>query len=68
VTANITVPNVINNLTSTSTSDALSANQGKLLQDQIDDLKAMGRFLSLWDCETGMPISFPLAIPYNYQT
>ena len=65
---NITVPNVINNVTSTSTSDALSANQGKLLQDQIDDLKAMGRFLSLWDCETGMPISFPLAIPYNYQT
>lgn len=67
-TANITVPNVINNVTSTSTSDALSANQGKLLQDQIDDLKAMGRFLSLWDCETGMPISFPLATPYNYQT
>ena len=65
---NITVPNVINNVTSTSTSDALSANQGKLLQDQIDDLKAMGRFLSLWDCETGMPISFPLATPYNYQT
>lgn len=65
---NITVPNVINNVTSTSTSDALSANQGKALQDQIDDLKAMGRFLSLWDCETGMPISFPLATPYNYQT
>ena len=67
-TANITVPNVINNVTSTSTSDALSANQGKVLQDQIDDLKAMGRFLSLWDCETGMPISFPLSTPYNYQT
>lgn len=67
-TANITVPNVINNVTSTSTSDALSANQGKELQDQINDLKAMGRFLSLWDCETGMPISFPLSTPYNYQT
>ena len=67
-TANITVPNVINNVTSTSTSDALSANQGKELQDQIDDLKAMGRFLSLWDCETWMPISFPLSTPYNYQT
>ncbi len=67
-TANITVPNVINNVQSTSTSDALSANQGKLLQDQINDLKAMGRFLSLWDCETGLPISFPLATPYNYQT
>lgn len=68
VTANITVPNVINNVTSTSTSDALSANQGKELQDQINDLKAMGRFLSLWDCETWQPISFPLSTPYNYQT
>lgn len=67
-TANITVPNVINNVTSTSTSDALSANQGKELQDQINDLKAMGRFLSLWDCETWQPISFPLSTPYNYQT
>lgn len=67
-TANITVPNVINNLTSTSTSDALSAYQGKELQDQIDNLKAMGRFLSLWDCSTWLPISFPLDIPYNYQT
>lgn len=65
---NITVPNVINNVTSTDTNNALSALQGKNLQDQIDDLKAMGRFLSLWDATTWSPISFPLSTPYNYQT
>lgn len=68
VTANITVPNIINNVTSTSTTDGLSALQWKNLQDQIDDLKSMGRFLSLWDCTTWQPISFPLSTPYNYQT
>lgn len=26
------------------------------------------KFLSLWDCTTWMPISFPLGIPYNYTT
>lgn len=65
---NITVPNVINNLTSTDTNNALSALQGKNLQDQIDDLKSMWRFLSLWDATTWLPISFPLSTPYNYQT
>ena len=68
VTANITVPNVINNVTSTDTNNALSALQGKNLQDQIDDLKSMWRFLSLWDATTWLPISFPLSTPYNYQT
>ena len=65
---NITVPNVINNVTSTDTNNALSALQGKNLQDQIDDLKSMWRFLSLWDATTWLPISFPLSTPYNYQT
>lgn len=67
-TINIPVPNVINNLTSTSTSDALSANQGYVLDQKIQDLQGIGRFLSLWDASTGMPISFPLSTPYNYQT
>lgn len=67
-TINIPVPNVINNLTSTSTSDALSANQGYVLDQKIQDLQGIGRFLSLWDCSTGQPISFPLSTPYNYAT
>lgn len=60
--------NVIDNLTSTSTTDALSANQWRILEWKIEDLQALGKFLSLWDCETWLPISFPKAIPYSYST
>ena len=63
-----TIPSVIDSVQSTSTTDALSANQGKELQDQINDLAALGRFLSLWDATTGQPISFPLSTPYTYST
>ena len=38
------------------------------LQAQIDVLSGLGKFLSLWDCATGEPISFPLEIPYEYST
>lgn len=67
-TVNVTVPNVINNLTSTSTSDSLSALQWKTLDEKIQALQWIGRFLSLWNASTGQPISFPLDIPYNYRT
>ena len=63
-----TIPSVIDNVTSSSTTDALSANQGKVLQDQIDDLKALWKFLSLWDASTWLPISFPESTPYTYST
>lgn len=63
-----TIPSVINNVTSTDTTNALSAAQGKILQDQIDDLSALWKFLSLWDSTTWLPISFPQAIPYTYST
>ena len=63
-----TVPSVIDNLTSTSTTDALSANQGKVLKGLIDDIMGQGRFLSLWDSSTWLPISFPLDTPYTYLT
>ena len=29
---------------------------------------SFGRFLSLWNCTTGQPISFPEATPYTYKT
>lgn len=67
-TINIPVPNVYDSLTSTSTSDALSANQWKVLNEKIQNLEWIGRFLSLWDASTGQPISFPLSTPYNYAT
>ena len=53
------IPGVIDNTTSTSVTDALSANQGRVLQEQIDQLKALGRFLSNWDSTTGLPASNP---------
>ena len=59
---------VIDNVTSTSTTSALSANQGKLLQDQINDLKGIGRFLAVWSCENGLPKSEPTTLPYTYKT
>ena len=63
-----TLPNVIDNLCCNSTTDALSANQGKELKSLIDTYVWLGRFLSLWDASSGQPISFPLSIPYTYKT
>lgn len=45
--------NVIDNVTSDSTSDALSAKQGKVLNERIDTLSSIGQFLAIWDCDTG---------------
>ena len=59
---------ITDNVTSTSTTSALSANMGKELQDQVDNLKARGRFLALWDCSTGLPESNPPENPYTYAT
>ena len=62
------LPSVINNLTSVSTTDALSAAQWKALKDAIDNISWLWKFLSLWDSATWQPISFPLATPYAYTT
>lgn len=61
------VPAVINNTSSTSITDALSANMGREMQDEINNLKARGRFLSLWNCSTGLPETNPLESPYTYK-
>lgn len=63
-----TIPWVIDSLSSTSTTDALSANQWKELKDLIDTYVGLWRFLSLWDASTWQPISFPLTTPYTYNT
>jgi hypothetical protein len=39
---------VVDNLNSTSTTSALSANQGRVLDGKIADLMALWKFLSLW--------------------
>ena len=59
---------IVNNLTTDSATDALSAAQGKALKDAIDNISGLGKFLSLWDSTTWLPISFPLSTPYTYTT
>ena len=61
------VANVENSVTSTSTTKALSANMGKELQDQIQNLKQRGRYLSIWDCTTGLAKTEPTVNPYEYK-
>ena len=68
VAAWATPPSVVDSLNSTSTTDALSANQWYILNGKINDLMAQGKFLSLWDSSTWQPISFPLTTPYTYNT
>ena len=59
---------VVDNLTTQSSDSALSANQWYVLKWMIDDLMAQWKFLSLWNCDTWQPISFPLDTPYTYST
>ena len=68
VTADIEVPSVVDDLTTQSSTNALSANQWYLLKWMIDDLAGFWKFLSLWNATTWQPISFPLSTPYTYST
>lgn len=61
------IPWVIDNLSSTSTTDALSANMGRDLQDQINAMSWIGTFLSTWDCTTWLPDTNPQQDPYTYK-
>jgi hypothetical protein len=40
----------------------------KYVDDKFSTLMWLGKFLSLWDCSTWLPISFPLTTPYSYHT
>lgn len=61
------IPGVVDNVETVSITDALSANMGKHLQDQITDLQGIWTFLSGWDCETWLPITNPQENPYTYK-
>ena len=63
----ITVPDVIDSLSSVSITDALSANQGKVLYDYITNIASRWRFLSNWNCATGLPVTNPVENPYAYK-
>lgn len=38
------------------------------IQDQIDALEGRGRFLSVWNSTTGLPVTNPGTLPYTYKT
>ena len=58
---------VVNNTTSTATDAPLSANMGKSLQDQVNNLNGRGRYLALWNCATGLAQSNPPQTTYTYK-
>ena len=62
----LNLPLIVDNTLSTSKIDALSANQWKLLQDEIDKLKKIWKFLSVWNSTTGKPVTDPTTVPYTY--
>lgn len=62
------IPGIVDDVNSTSTTDALSANMGKYLQDQINTITWLNKFLSTWDCTTGLPVTDPSAQPFQYTT
>ena len=64
---NVLVPDVIDNLYSTSTDDALSAKQWKVLYDYIQNIASRWRFLSNWNSATGLPMTNPTENPYPYK-
>lgn len=67
--ANSTVSAKIqDNVTSTAATESLSAKQGKLLNDRLNNVEALGRYLSVWDCTTGQPTTQPTSTPYSYRT
>lgn len=67
VTDGVAQLNTVDNVTSAGNQLPLTANQGKLLNDRINNLESIGRFLSLWNCTTGMPASNPSEMPYEYK-
>ena len=63
----ITVPLVVDALDSTSTADALSAKQWKVLYDYIQNISVRWRFLSNWNCATWLATTNPEESPYAYR-
>lgn len=61
------IPGVVDSADSDSTTDALSAHMGKVLQDQIRELSGVWTFVSVWDCTTWLPVTNPLEDPYTYK-
>lgn len=67
----LTASDIYNVLNSTAIDKALSANMGKELNDRLNNVESRGRFLSVWDCTTGLPETDPVGLEtgdvYEYQ-
>ena len=67
----LTASDIYNVLNSTAIDKALSANMGKELNDRLNNVESRGRFLSVWDCATGLPETDPVGLEtgdvYEYQ-
>lgn len=67
----LTTSDILNVLDSTAIDKALSANMGKELNDRLNNVESRGRFLSVWDCTTGLPETDPVGLEtgdvYEYQ-
>lgn len=59
---------IIDNTSSTAANKALSANMGKSLQDQVNNLLGRSKYLSIWDCTTGLAMDEPPVNPYTVET
>ena len=64
----IDVPLVDDTLYSTSSEDALSARQWRILYDYIQNIQSRWRFLSNWNCVTWLATTNPVDNPYQYRT
>ena len=62
----LTIPEVVDNLDSYDNKSSLSARQGRVLYNHIKNLEAVWKFLSNWNCTTGLPTTNPSWIPYDY--
>ena len=66
-TVELTIPIVIDNLYTVDWVNALSAKQGKILYDLVQNLQARGRYLSNWNTATWLPVTIPESSPYQYK-
>lgn len=64
----LTTNDVIDNVVSTDTDEPLSANMGRELNERIQNLASIGKYLAMWDCTTGLPTTDPITMPYTYTT
>lgn len=62
------IPTVVDDYNSTSGTAALSANMGHDLNERLTSVEGRGRFLSTWNCATGLAGTNPPTSPYTYKS